>query len=242
MLSAYGFLLPGALNEADYIEVFEDFDDLVDAVKTFIAEEESDVANAGEDIAEFEGSADNAALVEQLAARLSVLEELDASAAPLAIRPGAPEASAHLLSCAAYLLASEDQASLFEESFSPAAGHFTLQPPILGMKEQGKTSSSAQGQHPLMGEDWPSLLEKRARAVVATRCQQRLEAAPTTAAEDEATLANTLRSKLPSADNSGCSYDSEETARRRALLALEYRLNVKQLLGKWSEVPGYARS
>lgn len=230
-------MLPGALNEADYVEVFDDFDDLAEAVKTFMAEKELDVGNAGEDTAVRGRSDDSAALVEQLAARLSVLKELDASAAPLAIRPGAPEASAHLLGCAAYLLASEDQASLFEESFSPAAGHFILQTPILGMKEPGETSSSAQGQRPLIGEGWPALLEKRARAVVATRCRQRLESAPTTVAEDEAILANMLRSKLPSTDSSGYSSDGQETARRRAPLALEYRLNIKRLLGKWSEVP-----
>lgn len=246
LLSAYGFLLPGALNEADYVEIFEVFGDLVDAVKAFNADEELNGLRAGKETVACEGRDDSSTSAAQLEARLSVLEDLDASAAPLAIRPGAPKASAHLLGCAAYLLASEQQAALFEEAFSPSAGHFTLRP-VVDTTELEVSITATQDQHTRREAGWPALLEKRARAVVAMRCRHRLESAPTTMAEDEAALAKVLGGELRTLDkgstttrssNSGHGFDDEGTARRRELLALEYRLNVKRLLGAWSEVPG----
>jgi hypothetical protein len=123
-----------------------------------------------------------------------------------------------LLGCAAFLLATEREAARFAEAFAPAAGHFTLQP--------AAAAAAA---------DWVAALEVRARALVARRCRQRLASAPTTVAEDEAALAEALqRHAAPqSAADAGA-----DTARRRALLALEYRLGVKRLLGAWAEGPG----
>jgi hypothetical protein len=205
LLAAYGFALPGA-NEADYIDLFEDFGDLAGAAADFLADKD---ASAGSAITEGGG----ATLSARLSSRLTVLGALDAAAAPLAVRPGRAEASAHLLGCAAFLLATEREAARFEEAFAPAAGHFTLQP----------AAAAA----------WVAALEVRARAVVARRCRQRLASAPTTAAEDEAALAEALQRHA--APQSAADAD---TARRRALLALEFRLGVKRLLGAWAEGPG----
>jgi hypothetical protein len=212
LLAAYGFALPGA-NEADYIDLFGDFGDLAGAAADFLADED---ASAGSAITEGGG----ATLSARLSSRLTVLGALDAAAAPLAVRPGRAEASAHLLGCAAFLLATEREAARFAEAFAPAAGHFTLQP--------AAAAAAA-------AADWVAALEVRARALVARRCRQRLASAPTTVAEDEAALAEALqRHAAPqSAADAGA-----DTARRRALLALEYRLGVKRLLGAWAEGPG----
>ena len=48
LLASYGFTLPGCSNEAEYVELFKDFDDLAEAAAEFLAKERApfEIGNA----------------------------------------------------------------------------------------------------------------------------------------------------------------------------------------------------
>ena len=143
LLSQYGFFMPNESNEANFMEIFEDFEDL------------------GKEVAQARSETD----APEFQSRINLLQNLDAAAAPLAVRPGAREASNHLISSIAFLLASEDELAHFQEAYDPQVGHFTLV--IEGLARDDKAS-----------------LLSRAWELAALRCRQILETYPTSLTED----------------------------------------------------------
>ena len=134
--------------------------------------------------------------------RLNIFADLDAVDAPLAARPGALDASAHVLACARLAAASDDElaAGAFFEDYVASIGHFTLVP------APGVLSDSRIAE-----------LDAAAAAFCAEVAETVLAELPTTLAEDEALLAGTGE------------HQPEPTAARLDL-ALRYRLSVKRLL------------
>ena len=168
-----------APNSADYIPLFDDLEGLVQHV-----------------------AGSHHLTDDQVIRRLAYLEELDASEAPLAVRPGGLAASGHLLACTQLLVARDDELQCFSERYVEAAGHHTLvlvPSPELSLSRVGEIEAAA-----------------------ATECMRAarslLSSYPTTAASDEAQLA-----RLKTANG--------EDSDGRLAVALGYRLSVKQLLG-----------
>mmetsp|Transcript_3341 Transcript_3341/g.5910 ORF Transcript_3341/g.5910 Transcript_3341/m.5910 type:complete len:513 (+) Transcript_3341:49-1587(+) len=103
---------------------------------------------------------------EQAVARLKIIEKLEAVDAPLAVRPGKLEASAHLLACMRLMAASDDELDGFEEGWVEAIGHNTLIAP-------SSLSSSS---------------ESAAMRFLADSAEAALAECPTTLEEDEQQL------------------------------------------------------
>lgn len=190
LLACFGFSL-GSQNEADYLEIFTSFQDLSDAVAASISDGTSESRAA------------------QRASRLDRLESLDAALAPLALRPGDVDASAHLLGCLEFLLSSEVEAKAFREEYDHAVGHFTI---------QNADCHTARR------------LRRTALRVVSERVQSVLTAMATTLEEDRS-LQGQLDFYVPAGAR-----DKEAELGLQAALA--YRIAVKEALVRWAAVPG----
>ncbi|EKX49717.1 hypothetical protein GUITHDRAFT_104681 [Guillardia theta CCMP2712] len=102
LLSAHGLVLRD--NEAEYLVLYKDLVELLGDVCELELQESLDTVKL----------------------KLEKLQTADACEAPLAIRPGSVEASGHLLSSLQLAYATVDELPDFEDSFSPAIGHFTM--------------------------------------------------------------------------------------------------------------------
>ena len=129
---------------------------------------------------------------------------MDAVNAPLAIRPGNPAASRHLIRVLELLHADPAEEALFEEAFDPEAGHFTLTPSPIDLPPERRRA-----------------MRQSAVDAIARRAKEVLDAMPTRLEDDRAALAGV--------EAAG---GAEGGARRTA--ALRYRVEAKALLRKWA--------
>ena len=139
---------------------------------------------------------------------LAKLKAMDAVNAPLAIRPGDPSNSMHLVHCLELLHAGRlSDAMGFKEEFDARVGHFTLVP----------------------NEDLPpkrrTKMTDRALEKIACKASEVLASMPTRLDEDRAALAGV---EAESDAKPGSQQES------RQLAALRYRIQVKELLSSWA--------
>jgi hypothetical protein len=150
---------------------------------------------------------------EILEKKLTYLSSIDACEAPLAIRPGNIERSGHLIGCVMYLLSSSEEAltdaPIFDEQMNHDIGHFTVSP----------VSSSH-----LNPDAFVDSLKRRALEFISTRCRYILGQMPTCLEEDKRIQHRLLDGELKGKGGGNA---------KKLKLALEYRMDVKQLLLQW---------
>ena len=147
--------------------------------------------------------------------RLAMLRALDASDAPLAVRPGPLAASAHLLACSRPFAATDDELSdglvRFVEDYEPAAGHYTLRAVV------GAPARAA-------------ALERDVCAVLGQLAEACLDALPTTHEEDETLLSQPAAEMEAQQRERESAREPASPSPARFEAAVRFRRDAKRLL------------
>jgi len=166
--------------------------------------------------------------------RLEILDSIDASEAPLAIRPGdSLAACAHVLGAAMLLAAHPAELRCFGEVWSDAAGHAVVAPAV-GQRMAGGGAMTAERAREL---------ERRAACFLgaAAGAELRQLCALSTPEQDaaQATEVEALVARMEGGGEAEAAAEQSPTqddsllGRRRMILALRYREGVKRLLGSF---------